>query len=102
MVFGDRIYSTCFTGYQDQDGAGGSLEELKRHLLALNRADGKLLWDQAVQAKLPEESQIRDHGYAANSPAVDAERIYAFFGKTGVFAFESQRNSAFVSSSLPS
>jgi len=87
-VFGERIYLTCFTGYLDQDGAGGSLEELKRHLLAVNRADGSIVWNQAVQAKLPEESRIRDHGYAANTPAVDAERVYVFFGKTGVFAFD--------------
>jgi outer membrane protein assembly factor BamB len=86
-VFGDRIYLTCFTGYLDENGSGGSLEQLKRHLLALNRADGSIVWNQAVQAKLPEEERIRDHGFAANTPAVDAERVYVFFGKSGVFAF---------------
>lgn len=88
IVFGDRIYLTCYTGYFIPDQPGGSLDQLERHLLALSREDGKVIWDQAVKAKLPEESQIRDHGFAANSVAVDDDHVYTFFGKTGVFAFD--------------
>ena len=88
IVFGDRVYLTCYTGYFVPDQPGGSLEQLQRHLIAVRLEDGQILWDQAVAAKLPEEEQIRDHGYAANSVAVDAERVYAFFGKSGVVAFD--------------
>ncbi len=88
VVFGDRIYLTCYTGYFIPGESGGSLDQLKRHLIALRRRDGTIVWDRALPAKLPEESQIRDHGYAANTPAVDKDRIYAFFGKSGVFAFD--------------
>jgi len=88
VTFRDRIYLTCYTGYFVPGDDSGSLEDLKRHLLALNRADGKLVWDTPVKAKLPEESRIRDHGFAANTPAVDEDRVYAFFGKSGVFAFD--------------
>lgn len=88
VVFGDRIYLTCYTGYFVPGESGGSQEDLKRHLLAFQRQDGKLLWNKPVPAKLPEEERIRDHGFAASTPAVDGERIYVFFGKTGVFAFD--------------
>lgn len=88
IVFGDRIYLTSYTGFFVPHEPGGSLDDLQRHLLAFDRATGQPVWDQAVAAKLPEEEQIRDHGFAANTPAVDAERIYTFFGKTGVFAFD--------------
>jgi outer membrane protein assembly factor BamB len=88
VVFGDRIYLTCYTGYFVPDQPGGSLEDLKRHLIALKRADGKVVWDKALAAKLPEEKQIRDHGFAASTPAVDSERVYVFFGKSGVVAFD--------------
>lgn len=87
IVFGDRVYLTCYTGYFVPGEPGGSLNQLKRHLLAVSLDDGRILWDTAVPAKLPEEERIRDHGFAANSVAVDADRVYAFFGKTGVFAF---------------
>lgn len=88
VVFGERIYLTCYTGYLIPDQPGGSLEQLQRHLLACNLRTGAVEWDRSVAARLPEESQIRDHGYAANTPAVDAERIYTFFGKSGVLAFD--------------
>jgi len=88
IVFGDTIYLTCYTGFFIPGEEGGSPEDLKRHLLALRRKDGSTIWDKAVPAKLPEESQIRDHGFAANSAAADTERVYAFFGKSGVIAFD--------------
>lgn len=88
VVWGDRVYLTCYTGYFVPDQPGGTLEQLQRHLIAIRRTDGKVLWDRAVPARLPEEEKIRDHGYAANTPAVDEQRIYCFFGKTGVIAFD--------------
>lgn len=88
IVHGDRIYLTCYTGFFVPDQPGGDKENLKRHLLAVRRSDGGLIWDQAIAAKLPEEDRIRDHGFAANTPATDDERVYVFFGKTGVFAFD--------------
>jgi len=92
IVFGDRIYVTCYTGYFVPGQPGGSLEQLKRHLIALRKDTGQIVWDQAVPAELPEEARIRDHGYAANTAAADADRVYVFFGKTGVFAFDHDGN----------
>ncbi len=92
ITFGDRVYLTYYTGYFIPDQPGGSLEQLKRHLIALRLDDGQIVWDKAVPAKLPEEERIRDHGFAANSVAVDAERVYAFFGKTGLLAFDHDGN----------
>jgi hypothetical protein len=92
IVFGDRIYLTAYTGYFVPDEPGGSLEQLKRHLIALELDDGRIVWDKAIPAKLPEEESIRDHGFAASSVAVDQDRIYAFFGKSGVFAFDHDGN----------
>ena len=88
VVFGDRIYLTCYTGYFVPHEPGGKVEDLKRHLLAIDRQTGKILWNQAVDAKLPEEQRIRDHGFAASTPAVDADRIYVFYGKSGVLAYD--------------
>jgi outer membrane protein assembly factor BamB len=91
IVFGDRIYVTAYSGFF-VPGEEGNKEDLKRHLLALNRKDGSLIWEQKVPAKLPEEDRIRDHGFAASTPAADSERIYVFFGKTGVIAFNHEGN----------
>lgn len=88
VVFGDRVYVTCYTGFFVPGESGGSLDDLQRRLLALDLRRGEILWDRAVPAKLPEETEIRDHGYAASTPAVDADRVYVFFGKSGVCAFD--------------
>jgi outer membrane protein assembly factor BamB len=54
----------------------------------LNR-EGTIEWTIAVEPKLPEQQRIReDHGYASSTPAVDDERVYVFFGKTGALAFD--------------
>ncbi len=90
VVWDDKIFLTSYTGYFVPGETGGSLDQLQRHVLALDRSTGKLLWDVAIAAKLPEESSIRDHGYAASTLAVDDERIYAFFGKSGVVALDHQ------------
>lgn len=84
----DRIYVTCYTGYLVPGQPTGRLEDLKRHLLALKRDTGEILWDRAVAAKLPEEPRIRDHGYAASTPTADADRVYVFYGKSGVIAYD--------------
>ena len=88
VVFGDRIYLTYYTGYFVPDEPDGKQEDLKRHLIALKRTDGTVVWDKPVAAKLPEEERIRDHGFAASTPAVDEDGVYVFFGKTGVIAFD--------------
>lgn len=88
IVFGDHIYLTAYTGFLVPGEEGGDPSQLKRHLLALSRDNGQILWDRAIPADLPEEQSIRDHGFAASTPVADANRVYVFFGKTGVLAFD--------------
>ena len=88
IVFKDHIYITCYSGFFVPGEAEGSQKDLKRHLLCLDRKSGKTLWEKIVDAKLPEEERIRDHGFAANTPAADDDFVYCFFGKTGVMAFD--------------
>ncbi len=88
VVFGDRIYLTCYTGYFVPGEESGRQEDLKRHLLAIERGDGRIAWNKPISARMPEEDRIRDHGFAASTPAADAYHVYVFYGKTGVFAFD--------------
>lgn len=89
IVLGQRIFLTCFTGFATSSREPGEMTNLKRHLLCLNLADGKLIWNTPVPAELPEQDRIREnHGYASSTPVADADRIYTFFGKSGVLAFD--------------
>lgn len=87
IVVGDRVFVTCYSGYGVPGQPKGDLNQLKRHLVCLN-TNGKILWNKEIPATLPESPSVREHGYAASTPASDGERLYVFFGKSGVFAFD--------------
>ncbi len=90
IVVGDRVFVTCWTGYHD-GSQDGSLEQLKRHLVCIDRKTGKTLWDESVDAVLPEDDfrgMFAENGYATHTPVSDGERVYAFFGKSGVHVYD--------------
>lgn len=90
IVVGDRVFVTCYSGY----GTGGddeSIQNLKRHLVCADRVKGKLLWARSVDAVQPEDRYrgfITHHGYASHTPVSDGKRVIAFFGKSGVVAYD--------------
>ena len=76
IVWGDRIFVT-------QPLAA----EKKRALLAFDRATGKLVWQNAVNAK-EDEPTHEANPYGSPSPVTDGERVIAWFGSTGLVAFD--------------
>ena len=90
IIWGERVFVTCYSGY-GEGSSGAGPEKLQRHLVCLQRNTGKISWDKSVPAELPEDEysgNLREHGYASNTPVTDGERVYVFFGKTGVLAFD--------------
>jgi outer membrane protein assembly factor BamB len=74
VVVGDRAYLTAV-----QDG--------KLLTLALDRQDGKVLW----QAEAPHRGLEKVHrigSHAQSSPAADGERVVSFFGSCGLFCYD--------------
>ena len=90
VTLGDRIYITCYSGYGTPDG--GSIEDLRLHVMCLARGDGSIIWNKEIKPRLPESEKVRDHGYAAPTPTTDGEHLYVFFGKSGVFKFDLEGN----------
>lgn len=92
----DSVFLTSYTGYGEEDFSGGRLEDLKRHLHCIDRKTGEIVWTRSVNAVLPEDRYsgmgVPEHGYATNSPVTDGKKVYAFFGKSGVFAYDVQGN----------
>jgi outer membrane protein assembly factor BamB len=89
IVVGDQIVLTCYSGYNVAGQPAGQMADLQRHVVSLGRSAGRLQWRTEIPSRLPEQESIRDgHGYASSTPASDGERIYAFFGKSGVVALD--------------
>ena len=63
------------------------LENDKLVVIAVQRADGKLLWKQVI----PVEKIEKVHPFsspAAPTPATDGQRVYVYFGSYGLMAFD--------------
>jgi len=92
IVWGQHVYVTCYSGYGLSRSNPGDIEQLVRHLLCIDRKDGKVIWTRTIKAEMPEDAYagmgVPEHGYASNTPVTDGERVFAFFGKTGVLAFD--------------
>lgn len=95
IVVGNKVFVTCYSGYGVQ-GDQGSIEDLKRHLLCVDRKNGTVLWTASVPAEMPEDpyqgAGVPSHGYASHTPVCDGERVYVFFGKSGALAYDLEGN----------
>jgi outer membrane protein assembly factor BamB len=90
ITLGDRVFVTCYTGY-GLEAAKGDQKDLMRHVLCLDRKTGKVRWHKEFKPKLPEhkyEGEGAYHGYAGSTPTTDGERLYVFFGKSGVYCLD--------------
>ena len=91
IVVGKRVFVTCYTGYGLMDKDPTDQKELRRHLFCVDLGIGKTLWNKDFEPALPEHKYQGEgsyHGYAASTPTSDGERLYVFFGKSGVFCFD--------------
>jgi outer membrane protein assembly factor BamB len=91
VTLGNRIFVTCYSGYGMDGKDPGNMEDLRRHLVCLDRVDGRIVWAKEFEPLLPEHKYAGEgsyHGYAASTPTTDGERIYVFFGKSGAYCFD--------------
>jgi outer membrane protein assembly factor BamB len=86
------VFLTYQTGYALDDRNPGEINDLKRHVLCVDAMTGKSLWKWQAKTVLPEVDTRRFRSYASSTPAVDADRIYCFFGKSGVVALDHTGN----------
>ncbi len=92
IVVGNKAFVTCYSGYGLTQENPGKIENLVRHLVCVDVKSGEKLWQKDVKAALPEDPYtgigVTAHGYASHTPVSDGEYVYAFFGKSGVHAFD--------------
>ena len=57
-------------------------------ILAIGRADGKLLWKRVLREEQPHEGTHATGSWASSSAATDGEIVLAFFGSRGLYALD--------------
>jgi outer membrane protein assembly factor BamB len=101
IVFGGRVYVTCYSGYgTERVSLGkqidlkppGNLADLRRHLVCVEAKSGTVLWTRAEADPDATDAPYKDgnialHGYASHTPCADADGVYAYFGAAGAVGF---------------
>ena len=90
VVWKDSIFLSCYSGYGLDQKKPGNPDELKRHVLCLDRKTGEVAWQQEVTQQLPDrpyEGFQALHGFASSTPTTDGQQVFFFFGKSGVCAY---------------
>lgn len=99
IVSGGRVYLTSAvpTGdaqppvYDRAPGTHDNVPVTHRHrfmVLAVDRADGHMVWQTQVREEFPHEGGHATGSLASNSPTTDGERVYAFFGSRGLYCLD--------------
>lgn len=99
IVWGDRVIITTAIPFGDKvdpvpDDMPGAHDNapLVRHqefaAFAFSRQTGKQLWKASLRKYLPPAGAHKSGSLASASPATDGERIYAFFGSSGLFCLD--------------
>ena len=58
-------------------------------VLAFDRETGDVVWERVAREALPHEGYQQPNGsYASGSAVTDGERLYAFFGSWGLYAYD--------------
>ena len=77
--------------YSGAPGAHDNSAVTQQHefiVIAINRKDGKILWQTKVHKALPHEGAHVSASLASASPATDGKLVYAFFGSYGLYALD--------------
>jgi outer membrane protein assembly factor BamB len=99
IVWGDRVYVSSSVPYGEAvepvtthtEGAHDYVAPTQRHkfvVVAINRADGEIIWERTLREEIPHEGMHNTGSLASNSPVTDGEHLFAFFGSRGLYCLD--------------
>ena len=95
IIVGDRVFLTAYSGYGESVEEPGEISKLKLHVLCFRLSSGELIWERTSQGSPDTQrvtNRVVDHGFATGTPAADGQAVYAFFGVSGVIAYDYDGN----------
>jgi outer membrane protein assembly factor BamB len=98
VIWGDRIFLLTavpagVAGAEAHKPLGGVTPRVAHQykVLAINRADGKIVWERAARQEAPHEASHQDNGTWASSSAItDGVHVIAPFESRGIFCYDMQ------------
>ena len=101
VLWGDRLFLTTALAqgeklpvrHEHAEGAHDNMEpdqSIQFMALAIDRQDGKILWQRTLHDEQPHEGTHTTGSWASNSPAVDGEHLFVSFGSRGFHCLDHQ------------
>ena len=99
IVWRDRIIvTTAISDGQEEEAKKGihpvigdryepSKNRRRWVVLCFDLETGDLIWEREVHSGFPDWARHVKNSYASETPCTDGERVYAYFGNVGMFAF---------------
>lgn len=99
VVWGKQIFVTAVSSagtekeakrglYFGGEQAKPSEDKHQWRVICLSLDDGRIVWDRVAHEGLPESTLHIKNSYASETPATDGERVYAYFGNEGIYAYD--------------
>ena len=98
VVWGNRIFATSAVSSDPKAtfrpglyGDGDASKDRSRHrwmLYAIDKRNGKILWERVAHEGEPIEKRHIKSTYANSTPATDGRIVVAWFGSQGVYAYD--------------
>ncbi len=98
IVWGDRIFvqtavpTEKVTGSDGQGRRAAPMNLFQYKVLALDRRNGKTVWEKTVREARPHEGMHQTASFASNSGITDGENLYAYFGSQGLYCLDMDGN----------
>jgi outer membrane protein assembly factor BamB len=101
VVWGDRIFVTSAVSEGEVERPivggypGGHIKPTDVHrwmTYCLDFDDGSIVWEREAHRGVPPEERHPKNSYASETPIVDGERVYAYFGNIGLFCYDLEGN----------
>jgi outer membrane protein assembly factor BamB len=90
IIWGDRVFvTTCVqeqTPTSEDRRIRGGVYRWEVH--CLDFGTGKTLWKRIATQGEPRNATHSSNTYASETPVTDGKRVYAYFGMTGLFAYD--------------
>jgi len=101
IIWGDKVFITTAiptgkSASSSQESSGGRgrgiapSDELDFALLAISRADGKIVWQRKAVTTTPHEGTHTDGTWASHSAITDGQHIFAHYGSRGLYCYDMQ------------
>ena len=103
VIWGDRLFVLTAVPTGDEvESSGGFFTRLRRRfvggapathvqrflVLAVDRQDGRVIWERVALEELPHEGTHQTGTFASPSAVTDGEVVCAFFGSRGLYCYD--------------